>query len=340
MKKAIIFDINPLYGNYILKNCDLKIYLVHDTSSLQKKSIVNFINVKIKRIILYLKFFFLIKFLGVKLVVSTIYNSLFISKMIDLYPEVNFMIIQHYTTFEYEQKNINRLNLGNFYCFGEFQKKLMEKKHNIKKINLIGSPTLSIYKELKPKNIQKKFEICYISQWTPLSLINKNNLVDPKIINILKLEKNLKKFLQKYSYSIVFALRSSEKDEEYEYFNQNFGERGDIHIRKNYFDTYELIENSNVTITGWSTCGYETFADNNKVLFNPYNSKDLQLFNNDICTIEDDNFDVFENKLNNLLNVSNDEFYKKTFKDQNKIIDRSCLQNAHLKIKDKILSIA
>ena len=116
--------------------------------------------------------------------------------------------------------------------------------------------------------------------------------------------------------------------------------RGEIYIRKNYFDTYELIEKSDVTLTGWSTCGYEAFADNNKVLFNPYDAKDLQLFNNDLCTIEDDNFDVFENKLNNLLNITENEFYEKTFKDQQKIIDKSCLQNAHLKVKENIIKSA
>lgn len=340
MKKVIIFDVNPLYHEYILKDCSLNLYLIHDLSSLQKKSILNFIFTKLKRLLLYLKFFILIKFLGVKLVICTIYNSLFISKMIDRYPKVNFMVIQHYTTFEHEQKNVKRLNLGNFFCFGESQKKLIQKKHNIKNINLIGSPTFSIFKEVKPQNIQKKFNICYISQWTPNSLINKGNLKDPKITNILKLENNLKQFLKKYNHSIVFALRSFNKDQEYQYFNLNFGNRGEIHIRKNYFDTYELIEKSDVTLTGWSTCAYEAFADNNKVLFNPYKSKELQLFSNDLCTIEDDNFDVFENKLNKLLNLNKDEFYKRTSQDQNNIIDKSCLQNAHLKVKDKINDLA
>ena len=340
MKKVIIFDINPLYNDYILNDTDLKLYLIEDFSSLQKKSFINFIVTKINRLILYSKFFILIKFLGVKLVVSTIYNSLFISKMIDLYPEINFMIIQHYTTFEHEQKDMNKMNLGSFFCFGESQQKLLEQKHNIKNINLIGSPTFSIYKTLKPDNIKKKFKICYISQWTPSSLTNKGHVENPKISNILKLEKNLKKFLQKYDHSIVFALRSFNKDAEYEYFNSNFGERGEIYIRKNYFDTYELIEKSDVTLTGWSTCGYEAFADNNKVLFNPYDAKDLQLFNNDLCTIEDDNFDVFENKLNNLLNITENEFYEKTFKDQQKIIDKSCLKNAHLKIRENIIKSA
>ena len=121
MKKVIIFDINPLYNDYILNDTDLKLYLIEDFSSLQKKSFINFIVTKINRLILYSKFFILIKFLGVKLVVSTIYNSLFISKMIVLYPEVNFMVIQHYTTFEHEQKDVNKLNLGNFFCFGESQ---------------------------------------------------------------------------------------------------------------------------------------------------------------------------------------------------------------------------
>ena len=63
------------------------------------------------------------------------------------------------------------------------------------------------------------------------------------------------------------------------------------------------------------------------------------LFSNDLCTIEDDNFDVFENKLNNLLSINENEYYEKTFKEQQKIIDKSCLQNAHIKIKENIINL-
>ena len=185
MKKIIIFDVNPLYNDHILKDCDLKKYLLQEPIITQKKSVINLIIIKFKRFILYLKFFYLIKFLGVKLVVCTIYNSLLISKMIKLYPEVNFLVVQHYTTFEHEQKNLKKLNLGVFFCFGEYQKKLIQQKHNTKNIKLIGSTTLSIYKTLKPQNINEKFKICYISQWTKDSLLQKNNLTMNYIQSIL-----------------------------------------------------------------------------------------------------------------------------------------------------------
>ena len=99
MKKIILFDRNPLYEKYILNDSNLKIYFI------QEKTYSNYLINKISRIILYVKFFFLIKIFNIKLVVSTVYNSVFISKMINLLPNIKFLIIQHYTTFEYEQKN-------------------------------------------------------------------------------------------------------------------------------------------------------------------------------------------------------------------------------------------
>ena len=96
------------------------------------------------------------------------------------------------------------------------------------------------------------------------------------------------------------------------------------------------MNNADVTITGWSTCAYEAFADNNKVMFNPYDSTDLQLVNNETCVINEDSFDLFEKKLNNLLQMTEDQFYEETHLDQKKIIDKNCLQNAHLRIKQII----
>ena len=93
MKKIILFDRNPLYEKYILNDSNLKIYFI------QEKTYSNYLINKISRIILYVKFFFLIKIFNIKLVVSTVYNSVFISKMINLLPNIKFLIIQHYTTF-------------------------------------------------------------------------------------------------------------------------------------------------------------------------------------------------------------------------------------------------
>ena len=257
--------------------------------------------------------------------------------MIDLLPNTDFLVIQHYTTFKYEQKNLPKLNLGIFCCFGEYQKEINE-KHNVKKFKQVGSPTYSIFKSLNLNLNKKKFKLCYVSQWTPESLKIKNDLDDPRIYNLKKLENNLKKYLSKFDYSIVFALRESIKSNEFNYFQSTFGGRGTINIRSNYFDTYELMTNSEVILTGWSTCAYEAFADNNKVFFNPYNSKDLALFDNETCVINYDNFDLFEQKLNQLLKMNKDDFYNKTYLDQKKIIDKSCLQNSHLKIRDIIKS--
>ena len=329
MKKIILFDRNPLYEKYILNDSNLKIYFI------QEKTYSNYLINKISRIILYVKFFFLIKIFNIKLVVSTVYNSVFISKMINLLPNIKFLIIQHYTTFEYEQKKLNKLNLGIFCCFGESQKEI-NRKHNIEKYELIGSPTYSIFKSSDVKLHKRKFKLCYVSQWTPDSLKNLKNYTEPKIYNLLKLEKNLKKYLLKYDHSIVFALREENKSDEFEYFRANFKDRGLINIRNNYFDTYELMNNADVTITGWSTCAYEAFADNNKVMFNPYDSTDLQLVNNETCVINEDSFDLFEKKLNNLLQMTEDQFYEETHLDQKKIIDKNCLQNAHLRIKQII----
>ena len=77
-------------------------------------------------------------------------------------------------------------------------------------------------------------------------------------------------------------------------------------------------------------------CDNNKVMFNPYDSTDLQLVNNETCVINEDSFDLFEKKLNNLLQMTEDQFYEETHLDQKKIIDKNCLQNAHLRIKQII----
>ena len=45
---------------------------------------------------------------------------------------------------------------------------------------------------------------------------------------------------------------------------------------------------------------------------------------------------IYLKKLNNLLQMTEDQFYEETHLDQKKIIDKNCLQNAHLRIKQII----
>jgi|TARA_B110000114_G_C15036503_1_gene375177 surface carbohydrate biosynthesis protein len=337
-KKIISFERNEVFEEFILSKIDAEIYYLEEKSSDNK--LIN----KILRFCLYLKLFYLLYFVKIDLIISTVYNSHLISKLISIFPKKIFIIIQHYISLEFELKRLKKLNLGIFLCFGDRQKNSFLKfNHNIDQCKTVGSLIYSAYRKSNVKIKNPKIKICYISQWTPSNLkslkghkfINENYNRENDIETMIEIEKNLLRYLKKYNYDYKIALREKEKSEEFDYFKSIFDEKN-LNIRKNSFDTYKLMDNSEVVITWSSTCGYEIFADNKKVLFIPYQNKEFKIFQNETCVLEEKNFEAFEKKLNNIINMSNESYENLTLKDQNSIIDKFNLKSTDSLITEQI----
>ncbi len=330
-KRIIVFERSPILEEYVLSKIDAKIYF------LQEKEFNNKILNKLFRLYLMVKFFLLIFFYKIDLVISTIYNSKFISKLIKKYKKLNFLIIQHHMTVEYDLKNAKNLELGNFLCFGEQQhKSFLKFGYKINSVNYVGAPIYSIFRNHNKKNIKPHFKICYVSQWTPTSLKNFINNKKSEINEcMIALEKNLYKFLNKYKYNYVIACREKIKGQEFDYFKNNFSEKNII-INNTQFNTYKYIDDSEVVISFCSTCAYEVFADNKKVLFAPYFNKGFQIFKNENCVLENSSYEVFEKKLNQIIDMTNENYKNLTFNDQNSIISNSNIINSEKNIINQI----
>jgi len=331
-KYIIVFENNEVLVSHILSKLDVNILLLYEKKS--KFYIVN----KILRLYLFLNFTYLIFFKGSTLVISAIANSQLISKLIKIFPFVNFISIQHYIFIEAEINNLKYLNQGKFYCFGRQQSKLIENRFKFQSnIEYIGSPIYSIYRRNNKKILNPKIKICYISQWTPSNLIKfeRNQKSDYYLYSIRKIEVFLKKYLKKYNYNYVIALREREKGKEFSHFKSIFNEKN-LKIRKDLFNTYKLIDNSEVIISWCSTCAAEAFADNKKVLFIPFKDNHSIVTKNNICLLKNINFEIFEKKLNYLLELSPQKFKNLTFKDQNLIISRKNIYIADKIIQSKI----
>ena len=82
MKKRIIsFEKNEVFEELLSNNINAEIYFLEEKTFDNK-----FIN-KIIRLSLYLKFFFLLYFFKIDLILCTVYNSHLISKLISIFPK-------------------------------------------------------------------------------------------------------------------------------------------------------------------------------------------------------------------------------------------------------------
>jgi len=318
-KKFMIYNTHE-YSNimkFILRTdecivLDPKIFFIHP-----KILIFFFRNLfKVKWEKINLKFFFLtyhlsvIQFLKPQKIITFEDNSAYFSWFSDKYKKSTFYAIQNGYRSPHELKNIAKLSIKNYLCFGENSvKQLREYGHVVEKSYYIGSFRSLLFTENFNYDNKNIFDICLISQhsekqiseWT--SLWENLTIVDTYLNKFLKKNPNLK-------FCIVCRYKAGTSGGIFEesYFKKTYGNLVKI-IPNETNSAYKTILNSKIVISTFSTCGIEAVALNKRVLFCDF-SKDCEFtnFKNGIWILKERSYESFSSRLE-LLNSMNDDDY-------------------------------
>jgi surface carbohydrate biosynthesis protein len=295
-----IFYLHPLILLKIVKN---SIFL--------HKEYKNFFNY-----LFSLYFFSCLEYINPKIVITYIDNSVLFQWLSRRYPNSDFYAIQNgIRIWELTETSMERkISMPNLICFGQNEIDQSKKHgHVIDNFFPVGSFKGSFFRYTVLKKPQEKqFDICFISQYRYSIMTGDEYPFIKKGHDIL--EQYLKRFAEKNSLLFCVAL-NSENTDEYEYFSKIFGNKVTLirdskkNIDGTSFSTYFAMDQSKVIVTLLSTAGIEAFGWGAKVLFCNFSGNESYNFTVEgINSINIPNYDIFEQKLLNLLYADDTEY--------------------------------
>lgn len=352
----IIFDGEGNSADRLSEICKKYIVFVLETRDYRVKNI--YFNFKI--ILKFIKYFLLskklwssylsalIECISPKLIVTYIDNSYqfsTIAKMLD--KKYNFLAIQRASRYEFEEdpKSIEKIYIPNFICFSQFEIDYYQsKKINVNNFYIGGSLNVAAYEDFlkneeNKKNIlNEKFDICLISE--PSSGWNKKFMHFEE--SIAKIAEYTIKFSKIHKKKIAFAGKrvGVATHEEINFYKRYLKEDFKIIPRNvNKFSSYQLMENSELTIAMMSTMLRENIGKKKKILSCNFTNNPIWDFPiSGICFLKDCEFDEFEKRVLEILKATTDEYFSKLNKSPNYIMHYSKVHSAHKLISSRISS--
>jgi len=267
-----------------------------------------------------------VEYINPKIVITYIDNDFTFQWLSKRYNNAEFYAIQNGTraksclTAPDSKGFIKKISMPHFICFGQNVVDNYRKfGHEIDDPVCLGSLKAGYYQNVIKKIPSKIiFDICIISQGTYKvnGILLEDWMKNDQIILGMMTE-----YIKKNNKRVVIALYTS-TNEEYEYFFKIFGEKVTI-VRQNENDgysTYKAMDCSEVIITNHSTAGFEAFGWEKKVLFCNFIGDEIyEIFNRDLFSVKSMDYNIFEKKLNGLLDMDQNEFIELT-KEQRKYI--------------------
>ena len=238
------------------------------------------------------------------------------------------------------QKNFNQeFYIPHFFCFGQYEIDNCDLYNiNINKFYKVGSINTSNFfyylKKNQIKIIKNKFDICLISE--PALGENKRYLVD-NIEERFALTVNYTvNFARKFNYKLVFASKRLKnlKSTKYHFDSEmNFYKRylnnddfdyliKNTNPKENFFSSYFAIFQSKVVVATQSTLLRDKIGIGEKIL--SCNLTGMQLYNfplNGICTINNCNYEQFEQRLNEIMTISTKDYFNRIDKDKKYVME-------------------
>ena len=238
------------------------------------------------------------------------------------------------------QKNFNQeFYIPHFFCFGQYEIDNCDLYNiNINKFYKVGSINTSNFfyylKKNQIKIIKNKFDICLISE--PALGENKRYLAD-NIEERFALTVNYTvNFARKFNYKLVFASKRLKNLKSTKYFfdsEMNFYKRylnnddfdyliKNTNPKENFFSSYFAIFQSKVVVATQSTLLRDKIGIGEKIL--SCNLTGMQLYNfplNGICTINNCNYEQFEQRLNEIMTISTKDYFNRIDKDKKYVME-------------------
>lgn len=279
-----------------------------------------------------------------KFVITTIDNSITFSTLAKYFEnKIKFLAIQNATRNDFYE-NTEEYNASfyftNYFVMSDFDRKMIEKKKNIKVRNffIIGSLRNSYYKYyIQPfeSNDKKKYDICFVNK----RLFKFNKPYDTPHAKIsLKLLKFLSQYISKYNYkSLVIQSKSFYSDLENKIYEDLFNKLNFKIIWRDYdnHNSYKTVSSSNIILGPPSTLLREAIIyPNTKVIcFSSERERNEQHPFPDKNFIDEMTYEKFEQELNFYSELRQEEYAKKTNTNINYVM---CEKNSAKSLMDLI----
>lgn len=299
-------------------------------------------------------FYSILKLLNPKLLITGLGNhTIFyeLAKLLDK-EEIEFFAVQNARRSDFERndydfkkkitsKNFNtETYIPHFFCFGQYEIDSASFFNvNIKKFYKIGSINTSNFfynfKKNQKKIIKDKFDICLISepQFGDNKTYAANGVEEGYGLMANYTAKFAKKFklkftfaVKRYKYSKLYPADLFQKEmnffkkhmskDNFEYLLQN------INPKENFFSSYSAIFQSKVAVGTQSTLLRDKIGVGDKILSCNLTGLQIQDFPlTGICTINNCSYEQFEQRLNEILNISTEEYFKRIDKDKKYVME-------------------
>ena len=211
----------------------------------------------------------LIKARRPKLVVTNIDNSRRFSTLSRAYNKATFIAVQN--AFRTDEVNdiAKYMRVTNFFCFGaETVDRYIKAGCKIDNYVVLGSLRNGLYRQAHPGNREKRYDLCFVSQYKPARF-------EESMPSLRKTSLQLLEYSERYCLengkNLVIAGNAKDKKlpYEYRYYLENLHNRKTNFIPNNNqsFSSYRTIDESEVTVVINSTIGYESLARGQKILF-------------------------------------------------------------------------
>ncbi len=303
----------------------------------------------------------LINIISPKIVITQIDNSIDFYLTAKIFEnKIKFIAVQNANrgdTVYSSADSIKKIFIPEFLCFSSFDEQLYKKKKcNIGKFEIVGSLSASLCKEYidlnKKKINSEKFDICLLGEAHPhvgpgsdyphvenfaeavgkiaeythrLCKKNKLNLIftGKRILNEDdgKLEILFyKKYLEEYDYKISQAISRNKS--------------------RNEFFSYQNVMESKLVIGHISTMLREAITFDKKVLqCNFTGHPDIIFPGNDLCILKNTSYDLFEEKVLEILHMEKEEYFKRLGSQKKIIMDfsKNTAEVIRKKLKDYLI---
>lgn len=262
-----------------------------------------------------------------KTVITFIDNSdLFYLVSRILHKDIFFLAIQNaarYDVFELPELKSKKIHIPNFACFGEYEKDMYTKKKAIVENFIpVGSLRDSYYRDylVKKKNRStKQFDICVVAEASPGW-----DAIYPGFEDAVgKIAQYAVRYCDEKKLSLVIAGKRDLNngradfqtfDNESNWYRNYIGTNVEITPRvRDEFTTYQLVDQSRISLAMISTCLYEGAGRGNRVLFSNFsNFSQFDFPVKGLLSINTDCYELFSERITEILSYTDSEYHDKT----------------------------
>ena len=219
--------------------------------------------------------------------------------------------------------------IPNFFCFGEFEVDDYKNKNiNVQNFLPVGSLRLANFMLEKEINLKQKnylYDILLVSDGISQET-DQNFGTEGEVVRMAKFIKYTIKYASENRKRIILSLKRlnstrNNLEQELKFYKKNLNDfeydylisNSTINYEKSRYLTYELMLKSNLTISSFSTLLRENLSIGRKSLsvnFMENNIFDFPL--EGLCKLKNCDYDKFQNKLNAILEMSEEDFTAKS----------------------------